>query len=141
MGAQFGGYMSDMTRMVHVGDPTPRFLKLHQSVLEAQLAGVAAVRAGIKAAKVDKATRDVLKAKGLEKKFVHSTGHGLGVEIHEGPRIGKSEKSELAANMVITIEPGAYVEGFGGVRIEDTVLVTETGCEILTPTPKALRVV
>jgi Xaa-Pro aminopeptidase len=87
---------------------------------------------------VDGAAREVLKRHELDKAFVHSTGHGLGLEIHEGPRVAKKEKTKLQAGMVITIEPGAYIEGFGGVRIEDTVLVTATGCEVLTPTPKEL---
>jgi Xaa-Pro aminopeptidase len=90
---------------------------------------------------VDKAARDVLKAAGLGEAFVHSTGHGLGLEIHEDPRIGKAGKMKLAAGMAITIEPGIYLEGWGGIRIEDTVVVTETGCEVLTPTSKELRIV
>jgi Xaa-Pro aminopeptidase len=110
-------------------------------VLEAQLAGVAAVRAGIKAGDVDRAARKVLQAHGFEKEFVHSTGHGLGLEIHEPPRLGKRDGTYLQAGMAITIEPGAYIQDTGGVRIEDTVLVTESGCEVLTPTPKELVVV
>jgi Xaa-Pro aminopeptidase len=90
---------------------------------------------------VDRAARQVLKARGLERAFVHSTGHGLGLEIHERPRLGKRDKGRLQAGMAITIEPGVYLEGFGGIRIEDTVVVTEDGCEILTPTSKDLRVI
>jgi len=89
---------------------------------------------------IDRTARRVLKRFGLDRAFVHSTGHGLGLEIHESPRIGRRDKSRLAAGMAITIEPGVYLEGFGGIRIEDTVVVTANGCEILTPTPKQLRV-
>jgi Xaa-Pro aminopeptidase len=141
MGCMQAGYASDMTRMLHLGKPGAKTRKLYKAVLEAQLAGIAAVRAGVKAGDVDRAARNVLKAHGLEKEFVHSTGHGLGLEIHEPPRLGKRDRTYLQAGMVITIEPGAYVQDAGGVRIEDTVLVTESGCEILTPTPKELVVV
>ena len=136
MGAYVKGYASDMTRVVHLGKPNQRTRGLYNAVLEAQLAGIDAVRPGVTAAHVDRAARDVLKKHNLEKMFIHSTGHGLGLEIHEPPRLGKKDKTRLVAGMAITIEPGAYIEGFAGVRIEDTVLVTERGCEILTPTPK-----
>lgn len=141
MGAQQEGYASDMTRMLHMGPPTPKVKRMYRAVLEAQLAAVDAVRAGMPTARVDAAARRVLKGYGLDRAFVHSTGHGLGLEIHEPPRIGRRDKMRLAAGMAITIEPGVYLEGFGGIRIEDTVVVTETGCEILTPTSKELRVV
>jgi Xaa-Pro aminopeptidase len=141
MGATLNGYASDMTRMAHFGKPPKRVRETYQRVLDAQQAAIAAVRPGRTGAQVDKAARDVLKAAGLGEAFVHSTGHGLGLEIHEDPRIGKAGKVKLAAGMAITIEPGIYLEGWGGIRIEDTVVVTETGCEVLTPTSKELRIV
>jgi Xaa-Pro aminopeptidase len=143
MGATLDGYTSDMTRVVYAGTPSKRVRDLYRAVLEAQLAGLAAVRPGVAVGRVDAAARKVLKDHNLDKQFVHSTGHGLGLEIHEAPKIGKPQKGakkkdeiQLRAGMVITIEPGAYLTGFGGVRIEDTVLVTEHGCEVLTPTSK-----
>jgi Xaa-Pro aminopeptidase len=141
MGAVQDGYCSDMTRMLFLGSPGAKVKRTYRAVLEAQLAGIDAVRAGVPAGRVDAAARKVLKGYGLDRAFVHSTGHGLGLEIHEPPRIGKKDKTRLEAGMAITIEPGVYLEGFGGIRIEDTVVVTPTGCEILTPTPKDLRVV
>lgn len=139
MGAMQDGYASDMTRMVHLG-PVPRKTReTYRFVLEAQLAAIAAVRPGVSCHRVDHAAREVLQAAGLGKAFVHSTGHGLGLEIHEDPRLGKKSKTILKPGMAITIEPGVYLDGWGGIRIEDTVVVTETGCEILTPTPKELR--
>jgi Xaa-Pro aminopeptidase len=141
MGAIQDGYCSDMTRMLFIGTPTAKVKRLYAAVLEAQLAAVAAVRPGVLATKVDRAARQVLKGHGLDRFFVHSTGHGLGLEIHEPPRIGKRDKTRLEAGMAITIEPGVYLEGYGGIRIEDTLVVTETGAEILTPTSKSLYVI
>jgi len=141
MGALQEGYCSDMTRMLFLGTPSAKVKRTYKAVLEAQLAGIDAVHAGARTAAVDAAARKVLREYGLDKAFVHSTGHGLGLEIHEPPRLGKRDKSRLKAGMAITIEPGVYLEGFGGIRIEDTVLVTEKGCEILTPTSKDLRVI
>jgi Xaa-Pro aminopeptidase len=141
MGAFENGYASDMTRMLFVGPPPPRVKRTYRAVLEAQLAAIAAVRPGVRTAAVDGAARQVLRKHGLDRFFVHSTGHGLGLEIHEPPRIGKRDKSRLEVGMAITIEPGVYLEDWGGIRIEDTVVVTETGCRILTPTSKELRVV
>ncbi|MEO8050246.1 MAG: Xaa-Pro peptidase family protein [Acidobacteriota bacterium] len=136
MGASLEGYASDMTRVVHLGSPSKKIREMYRAVLEAQLAGIEAVREGTTAGKVDTATRRVLKKHKLDKAFVHSTGHGLGLEIHEPPRLGKKDKTRLQAGMAITIEPGVYIEGLAGIRIEDTVLVTKNGCEVLTPTSK-----
>lgn len=141
MGATQDGYCSDMTRMLFLGEPGTKVKRAYRAVLEAQLAALDKVRAGARTRDVDAAARRVLKGYGLDRAFVHSTGHGLGLEIHEPPRIGKKDKSRLEAGMAITIEPGVYLEGFGGIRIEDTVVVTGSGRDILTPTPKDLRVI
>lgn len=140
MGACQDSYMSDMTRVVFFGKPDRKIKNLYKAVLEAQLAAIAAVREGVLAEQVDRKARQVLESEGFGKEFVHSTGHGLGLEIHEPPRVGRRDKTRLQAGMVITIEPGAYIQDFGGIRIEDTVLVTKNGCEILTPTSKELMV-
>ncbi len=141
MGAFQEGYASDMTRMLSMGAPKAKAKRMYRAVLEAQLAAIDAVRPGVTTVSVDRAARRVLAGYGLDHCFIHSTGHGLGLEIHEPPRLGKRDRHRLSPGMAITIEPGAYIEGFGGVRIEDTVMVTERGCEILTPTPKDLLVV
>jgi Xaa-Pro aminopeptidase len=141
MGAVQDGYCSDMTRMLFLGSPGTKVKRTYRAVLEAQAAAIEAVRPGVSTAHVDRQARRVLKGYGLDAAFVHSTGHGLGLEIHESPRIGKRDKGRLDAGMAITIEPGVYLEGFGGIRIEDTVVVTGGGCEILTPTTKDLRLV
>ena len=138
MGACQDGYMSDMTRMLFLGKPSKHVTRMYRAVLEAQLAAIDAVRPGATSTHVDHKARRVLELQGYGKAFVHSTGHGLGLEIHELPRLGKRDKTRLEAGMVITIEPGAYIQGFGGIRIEDTVLVTKNGCEVLTPTTKEL---
>ena len=140
MGATREGYTSDMTRVIAFGKPKPAWKRIYQAVLEAQLAAISSVREGVTAGAVDRTARQTLRDHGLDKAFVHSTGHGLGLEIHEAPRIGKRDKTLLKEGMVITIEPGAYVEGTCGVRIEDTVLVTRMGCEVLTPTSKELMI-
>jgi Xaa-Pro aminopeptidase len=141
MGAFQEGYASDMTRMLHIGTPSAKVEKMYRAVLEAQLAAIDVVREGARTAAVDAAARSVLKGHGLDHLFTHSTGHGLGLEIHEPPRLGKKDKLRLKAGMAITIEPGVYLKGFGGIRIEDTIVVTKNGCEILTPTPKTLTIV
>ncbi len=140
MGASLDGYASDMTRMAHVGKPGRKARELYAAVLEAQLTALEAVKPGVMAGEVDAAARKVLKRLGYGEQFRHSTGHGLGLEIHEMPRLGAKSEVRLEPGMAVTIEPGAYLAGFGGVRIEDTVLVTESGCEVLTPTSKELVV-
>ena len=109
---------------------------MYDAVLKAQLAAIAAVRAGVSVADVDHAARSVLENSGLGKFFTHSTGHGVGLEIHEPPRIANGGNDVLQPGMVITIEPGVYIPERGGVRIEDMVVVTEGGCEVLTPASK-----
>ncbi len=140
MGANVAGYASDMTRTLAVGKLDSKRRRIYRAVLESQLAALDAVKSGVSCAGVDRAARGVLRGFGLEKQFIHSTGHGLGLEIHERPRVGRKEATKLQAGMVITIEPGVYLEGLGGVRIEDTVVVTTSGHQVLTPTRKELVV-
>jgi Xaa-Pro aminopeptidase len=137
-GIILGGYCSDMTRTVYLGKPKAEERHAYNAVLEAQEAGVAAVSAGVSCGEVDEAARAVLRREGLAEAFTHSTGHGVGLEIHEPPRIGAGQTTRLRAGMVITIEPGVYLAGRYGIRIEDMVAVTASGGQVLTPTPKAL---
>ncbi len=137
-GVVLRGYCSDMTRTVHVGSVSREERRWYEAVLAAQLAGIAAVRPGTTAGEVDQAAREVLRKARLDKFFTHSTGHGVGLEIHEPPRLGKLQEERLEAGMVITIEPGIYVPGKGGIRIEDMVVVTARGCQVLTPVTKEL---
>ena len=140
-GVILAGYCSDRTRTVHVGRPTSDARQMYQAVLEAQQAAIAQVRPGVTAASVDAVARKILRKHDLARYFSHSTGHGLGLEIHEAPRLATGHTQELQPGMVITIEPGAYIPGKHGVRIEDVVVVTSAGCEVLTPTDKELIVV
>jgi Xaa-Pro aminopeptidase len=137
-GIILGCYCSDMTRTVYIGKPGKKERDAYAAVLEAQEAAVQAVRPGASCGEVDEAARSVLRKAGLAEAFSHSTGHGVGLEIHEPPRIGAGQKTRLLAGTVITIEPGIYLAGEFGIRIEDMVAVTRTGCQILTPAPKAL---
>src|SRR5579864_7541381 len=132
-GVILGGYCSDMTRTVHAGRPDRRARELYSAVLEAQLAGISAVGPGVRAEQVDAAARKVLRRHKLERYFTHSLGHGVGIEIHEAPRLARGQTQQLEPGMVITIEPGVYIPADGGVRIEDMLLVTPTGHEVLTP--------
>ena len=141
-GGVLDGYCSDLTRTVSVGAPTPDAHRLHAAVRDAQTAAIEAVKPGVPATAVDAAARNLLQSRGLGEAFGHGTGHGLGLDIHEEPRIGPPRAGapsvQLEPGMVFTIEPGAYLPGMGGVRIEDDVLVTEDGCEVLTSVPREL---
>jgi Xaa-Pro aminopeptidase len=137
-GVILAGYCSDMTRTVHVGPVSAAHRRMYQAVRDAQSASVEAVCSGAETGKVDQAGRKALEKAGFGAYFTHSTGHGVGIEIHEAPRLAKGQKQRLEAGMVVTIEPGIYIPGEAGVRIEDMVLVTESGHEILTPLPKDL---
>ncbi len=135
-GARRQGYCSDLTRTVCLGKPTPKQRRVHNTVRTAQLKAIEAVRPGVKAKKLDRIARRYLEEKGFGKLFRHSLGHGVGREVHEQPRIGRNSEDVLEPGMVFTIEPGIYIEDWGGVRLEDIVLVTEEGCEVLTTADK-----
>jgi Xaa-Pro aminopeptidase len=132
LGVILGHYCSDLTRTVHLGRASSRVRRWYRAVLEAQQAARVVVRPGVTAGEVDQAVRKVLRGYRLERRFIHSTGHGLGLEVHETLRLARGEKTPLVPGNVITIEPGVYIEGVGGIRIEDDVVVTETGSEVLT---------
>lgn len=137
-GARVRRYPSDLTRTVVLGAATEKQREIYQAVLDAQLAGIAAIHAGADGKAVDSAARDVIAARGYGDQFSHGLGHGLGLHIHDHIALSQRSEVKLEAGMVVTVEPGIYLEGWGGVRIEDDVLVTETGCEILTHAPKHL---
>jgi Xaa-Pro aminopeptidase len=135
-GVILSGYCSDQTRTVWVGPASKDARRAYEAVWEAQQAGIDAVRPGIPVGEVDAAARKVLRKAGLGRYFTHSTGHGVGLEIHESPRVADGQREILQPGMVITIEPGVYFPGKWGVRIEDMVAVTASGCEVMTPTSK-----
>jgi Xaa-Pro aminopeptidase len=137
-GALVDGYHSDMTRTLIVGRPTGDQQRMLDVVAESQAAGVAAVHAGAGCVEIDAACRDIIADAGWGEAFLHGTGHGVGLEIHEDPRLSFSAEADatIAAGYVVTIEPGVYLPEHGGVRIEDTVVVTDDGCRTLTNAPK-----
>lgn len=137
-GALFNGYCSDTTRTVAVGEINDELKTIYNTVLEAQLRGVNGVKPGVTGIEADALTRDFIKEKGYGDYFGHSTGHGLGMEVHEGPALSFRSKKKLEPGMVVTVEPGIYVPNLGGCRIEDDIVVTETGNERLTKSSKEL---
>lgn len=139
-GATVDGYRSDMTRTISVGEPSETAKQMWQVVRESQQAGVDAVKAGATTGEIDKTCRDIIDSAGWGEAFMHSTGHGVGLDIHEIPGVSTNTEEILKAGEVITVEPGIYLPEHGGVRIEDTVVVAETGCRPLTKTPKVLAV-
>ncbi len=134
------GYCSDMTRTLSVDDPGPEATRLWNVVQQSQAAGRDAVRAGVSCREVDRACRDIIDNAGWAEAFSHGTGHGVGLEIHEAPRVAYSSEEVLESGYIVTVEPGVYLPGVGGVRLEDTVVVTDNGCEALTEFPKYLYV-
>jgi len=137
-GACFNGYCSDMTRTVIIGRPSEEHLSIYNTVLDAQIKALELIRPGLKGKDVDKVAREYITEKGYGNYFGHGLGHGVGLEIHEAPRLSPNGENVLLPGMVVTVEPGIYIENFGGVRIEDMVVLTENGCEILTCSEKHL---
>lgn len=131
-GALYNGYRSDITRTIVVGKPSAKQKKIYRIVLTAQKRALKVVRAGKICAEVDQAAREHIAEKGFGKYFIHSTGHGVGKKVHQAPKISRKNRRRLKAGMVLAIEPGIYMKGWGGVRIEDMVLVTKNGCRVLT---------
>jgi len=138
LGVILRGYCSDLTRTVHVGRASAEVRRWYRAVLDAQTAARQAVRAGVEASQVDEAARAVLRSQDLDRHFIHSTGHGLGLEVHERPSLAQNQKALLKAGSVVTIEPGVYLPGRGGIRIEDDLLVLDGGSETLTSAPREL---
>ncbi len=137
-GATVNGYVSDMTRTVVVGKATSRQKKVYDTVKRSQAAGCRKIKAGVKCSAIDLTCRKVIENAGFGKYFTHSTGHGIGFFIHTGPRLAETSKDKLMSNNIVTVEPGIYIEGWGGVRIEDDVLVTRSGGKIMNRSEKKL---
>jgi Xaa-Pro aminopeptidase len=139
-GAYYRGYCSDLTRTLVVGKPTDKHKEIYEIVLEAQLTALAGIKPGMTGREADALARDVIARYGYGDRFGHGTGHGLGMEIHEAPRLSKAGEIVLRPGMTVTVEPGIYIPGFGGVRIEDDIVITENGNTLLTSSPKELIV-
>lgn len=139
-GALYNGYISDITRTVAVGEPSEKMKEIYQIVLDAQILGVEKIGPGMTGIEADAIARDYIKSKGYGEAFGHSTGHGIGLEVHEGPGLSFKSQTVLEPGMAVTVEPGIYLPGIGGVRIEDDILITESGNERLTNSTKELRI-
>jgi Xaa-Pro aminopeptidase len=137
-GGFFQGYLADMTRTIGIGEMDSSYHDKYMAVLEAQQLGVSMIKAGIRCKDVDQAVRTRLQSYGLDEYFLHSTGHGVGLEVHEMPAVSSSSDTVVQPGMVITIEPGIYIKGWGGIRIEDTVIVKQDSCEVVTKANKNL---
>jgi len=137
-GALFQGYHADMTRTVAFGEPPQELREIHDLVRRAQEAGIEAVRAGVAGKEPDAVSRDIIEEAGFAEAFSHSLGHGVGLEIHEGPTLRTSSDEVLPVGAVVTVEPGVYRPGLGGVRIEDMVEVTEDGCRVIGSSTREL---
>jgi len=138
-GAKYGGYCSDLTRVVGVGAMSRKMREVYQVVLDAQMAAIDAIAPGKKLADIDKVARDIITRAGYGKAFGHSLGHGIGLDIHEQPTLASRSVGELQPGHIVTVEPGIYLPGVGGVRIEDDVLVTPRGGQVLSSLPKSLE--
>ena len=131
MGLVLNGYCSDMTRTFPLGKADARYLEIHRLVRKAQCAGIKAIRAGVTGRTVDRAARQTIAEAGYGQYFGHALGHGVGIAVHEDPRLSSRNGKRLKAGMVVTVEPGIYIPGWGGIRLENIVVVREDGCEVL----------
>lgn len=139
-GALYNGYISDITRTVAVGEPSDKMKEVYQIVLDSQVLALQNIKPGMTGIEADAIARDHIKSKGYGEAFGHSTGHGIGLEVHEAPGLSSKSKTVLEPGMAVTVEPGIYLPGIGGVRIEDDILITESGNERLTHSTKELRI-
>lgn len=139
MGVKYKGYCSDMTRMIFTSTPTPKQAKIYNLVLQAQENAIKKIKAGITGKKADNLSRDIINKNGYKEQYGHAGGHGIGLDIHEIPSLAENYKKPLLSNSIITVEPGIYLEGEFGIRIEDMILVTKTGNRNLTKIPKRLK--
>ncbi len=140
-GSRYGGYHSDLTRTIHVGKPSSRYKKLYQAVSDAHDRAIEKARAGIPAKEIDRAARKSLENDGLARYFIHPVGHGIGMQIHEAPMLSSNNSYLLSEGNVVTIEPGVYIPGLGGVRIEDDIVIQKNGCRVLSTSPRHLIIV